>query len=111
MTGLYGRRKRRRGALCNNSYLFYLVDYSVCIICKGDPYPENGAQRRLGAEDFICLGFARRGGGRFPLSLSTYLFGVNGRINENKTNINKDAFALGVLLGKSSELTPLLFST
>jgi hypothetical protein len=40
----------------------------------------------LGAEDFLCLGLARRGGVRFPLSLSTYLFRVNGRINENKTN-------------------------
>jgi hypothetical protein len=29
----------------------------------------------------ICLGLARRGGGRLPLSL----YGVNGRINENKT--------------------------
>jgi hypothetical protein len=56
----------------------YLVIYSVYITCKGDPYLENGAQRRLGAEDFVCLGFARRDGGRFPLSVSTYLFGVNG---------------------------------
>jgi hypothetical protein len=38
----------------------------------------------LGMEDFLCLGLARRGG-RFPLSLSPYLFGVNGRIDENKT--------------------------
>jgi hypothetical protein len=29
-----------------------------------------------------CLGHARRSGGRFPLSLSTYLTGVNGRINK-----------------------------
>jgi hypothetical protein len=54
----------------------HLVIYSVCI--TWDPYPENGAQRRLGAENFLCLGLARRGGGRFALSLSTYLFGVNG---------------------------------
>ena len=31
-------------------------------------------------------GLARRGGGRFLLSHSTYLFGVIGRLNENKTN-------------------------
>jgi hypothetical protein len=28
----------------------------LCFLCKGDPYPENGAQRRLGAEDFLCMG-------------------------------------------------------
>jgi hypothetical protein len=33
-------------------YLFYFVR----IICKGNPYPENGAQRRLGAEDLLCMG-------------------------------------------------------
>jgi hypothetical protein len=36
-------------------------------------------------EDILCLGLARRGGGRFPLSLSTYPFGANGRLNENKS--------------------------
>jgi hypothetical protein len=25
-------------------------------ICKGDPYPENGAPRRLGVEDFLGMG-------------------------------------------------------
>jgi hypothetical protein len=43
-------------------------------------------RHKLGAEDFLCLGFARRGGGRFLLFLSTYRFGVNRRINENKAN-------------------------
>jgi hypothetical protein len=28
----------------------------LCFLCKGDPHPENGAQRRLGAEDFLCMG-------------------------------------------------------
>jgi hypothetical protein len=43
-------------------------------LCKGDPYPEKGAQRRLGAEDF----FVDRTQGRRPVSFgkSTYLFGV-----------------------------------
>jgi hypothetical protein len=26
------------------------------LICKGDPYPENSAQRTLGVEDFLCMG-------------------------------------------------------
>jgi hypothetical protein len=58
--------------------------------CKGDPYLENSAQRMLGVEDFLCLGLARRGGGRFPLFFVyiPYLFGVNGCVDENKTNIS-----------------------
>jgi hypothetical protein len=63
-----------------DTFTFLPRFYFVCIICKGDPYP---AQR---GQDFLCLGLAR---GQFPLSLSTYLFGVNGRINENKTNKRK----------------------
>jgi hypothetical protein len=30
------------------------VNFSIT--CKGDLYPENGAQHRLGVEDFVCLG-------------------------------------------------------
>jgi hypothetical protein len=26
------------------------------LICKGDPYPENSAQRTLGVEVFHCMG-------------------------------------------------------
>jgi hypothetical protein len=43
------------------AFFVYLVDHSVCSICKGDLHPENGAQRRLGAEDFLCLGLATQG--------------------------------------------------
>jgi hypothetical protein len=65
------------------------------------PYPENGAQRTLGVEDFLCLGLARRGGGRFPLFLSTYPFGVNGRL---KTRINQSIDTVG--LGASLSACP-----
>jgi hypothetical protein len=34
-----------------------LVVFSLLsFFCKGDPHPENGAQRRLGAEDLLCMG-------------------------------------------------------
>jgi hypothetical protein len=45
----------RGGAPCN-TFVFLPRFYFVRIICKGDPYPENGAQRRLGVEDFLCMG-------------------------------------------------------
>jgi hypothetical protein len=62
-----GRGDGTRGAIILLGLFYYLVVFSVCIICKGDPYPENSAQRRLGAEDFLCLGVCTQG--RRPVSL------------------------------------------
>ena len=53
MAGLYGRRRKREGVPCR-LYLCTLFLYHH--ICKGDPHPENGAQRRLGAGDVLCMG-------------------------------------------------------
>jgi hypothetical protein len=62
------------------------------MICEGDPYTDNGAQRRLGAEDFLSVGLARRRGDRFPFSLSTNLFGgqrtFKGEKEISKTTLN-----------------------
>jgi hypothetical protein len=55
-----------------NFVLSFLCKTKV-VPCKEDPYLENCAQRTLGAEDFLCLGFARRGGGRFPLFSFVYI--------------------------------------
>jgi hypothetical protein len=60
---------------------FVLFFASSTIFVRGAHTPRMA----LGVESFLCSGLARRGGGQFPLSLSTYLFGVNGRINENKS--------------------------
>jgi hypothetical protein len=78
-TGLCGRWRRRRDAPCKHIYLLTSF-YFVCMFYKGDPYPENS---RLGSEYFLCsYELARRGGSRFPLSQSTYLFEVRDGINE-----------------------------
>jgi hypothetical protein len=60
--------------------------YAGCINCNGDPHPENSAQRRLGAEDSLCLGLASRG--RRPVSFVLVYMPLRGErtINENKTN-------------------------
>ena len=80
--GSYGRPRRRsdKTGSCEKLYFLHVLFLSLLwhFICKWDPHPENGAQRRLGAEDFLYVELARRGGGRFPLSLSTYPFGVSG---------------------------------
>jgi hypothetical protein len=41
---------------CSVTFLPFYLFYFVRIICKGNPYPENGAERRLGAEDLLCMG-------------------------------------------------------
>jgi hypothetical protein len=44
-----------RDAACNfTCTLFFHLN---SIICKGDPYSENGAQRGLAVEDFLCMGY------------------------------------------------------
>jgi hypothetical protein len=56
-SGLHGRR--RRGGKAEPGPVIPVVRSSFfCfhLICKGDPYPENSAQRTLGVEDFLCMG-------------------------------------------------------
>jgi hypothetical protein len=63
-SGKRGRRgDARRSPIC---------PFGLCLsynICKGDPYPENGAQRTQGVEDFSCSGLhAGAAAGFFCLS-------------------------------------------
>jgi hypothetical protein len=68
-TGLCGSWRRRRDAPCNTFYLFTSFLLRLYYMYARDPYPKNNPQRELGTED-LCFGLARRGGARFPFSLS-----------------------------------------
>jgi hypothetical protein len=73
---LCGRRRGREDVACN----FILTSFIFSITCKGDPYPENGAQRRLGRISYVWASTQ----GRQPVSFVIPLRGER-TLNENKS--------------------------
>jgi hypothetical protein len=72
-TGLSGKR-RRRGDGHRSLIVRFISVFAFSIpFVRGTHTPRmaHGAQRTLGVEGFLCLGFARRGGGFLCLCLHT----------------------------------------
>jgi hypothetical protein len=55
--GRGGEGKAEPATVTRHHHLVLLCFLSFfSFLCKGDPYPVNSAQRKLGVEDFLCMG-------------------------------------------------------